>query len=689
MTRLPDAHVEVPRYLLERERARRGDTLIQVGAVVLAAALLAGAAALQRPINTQREELQLVTSDARQIPWQYSVITAIGGPLRALAIDALWMRAEAHKDEGKYFEQKQLAEWVCTLMPRYARVWAHHAWNMSYNISVATHTPEERWQWVYNGVRLLRDRGIPNNPRDPLLYKELAWIIFHKIGDMLDDMHWYYKREWAAIFENILGPPPLTGSAQQVVDAFRPIAEAPATWAEFVARHPDIRPHAEALKAVDVDVEASPPAGSLRHPLETTFFDRYGELLAGTELELARFRREAVRLSDRDRRFVETFRAVPPALADALLAFLRAKVLREQYHMDPGYMLSLMTNLVPGKENLPVPFDWRMPEPHALYWARRGVEQGAKLKGVSSGDILNTDRNTVFALITLCKRGRMYFEINRQKPNRSTLDLVPDLRMVEPMHEMYLALGKIYAEPGEDVGQTAGEMLKSGHVNTLEEAVVLFYARGDIPAALKYLVYLRDNYKEPDGSTKQRYLLDLDGFVTATVKELADSYKEALALIHSFLRGAIFSLAEGDGNAYARQVERAQFIWNNYMKDKADQREGRQRLPLFNDMRADALRDFLVYGPSFYKRADVERNALMNAPSLLLRVAVWQAESDEIKRMVYNEPRLVEFLREQCEALGYDFAKAFPEPPGMEEFRKTHPPRTNPEDIRQPEEPTQ
>jgi len=666
MTTTPQTDASIPQYLLERERAQRSDTLIRCAALAIGAMLIAAAAWLQPPINAQREKLQLVPQDVETVPPKYAWITALTGTFRGLAVDLLWMRAEKLKEEGKYYESHQLADWICTLQPRFAAVWQWHAWNLSYNISVATHTPEERWKWVYDGIRLLRDRGIPNNPRAIGLYKELSWIIFHKVGDILDDMHNYYKRQWAGMFENLLGTPPLTADAAQTVDAFRPIAEAPATWQDFVARHPDILPHAEALRGVGVNVEAS-SRDQLRHPLEAAFFDRYGALIRDTEAALAKYRKPTKPMTPDEKAFVDAFRAIPAPLADALVAYLRAKVLREQYKMDPQFMLSLMTDMIPGKPGLLVPLDWRLPESHAIYWSRYGVREGRKLKSVTEFDLLNTDRFTLFALMSLCKRGRMVFEYNRARPELSTLNFLYDLRMVEPMHQMFLALGREHAEEGEQVGNTAGEMLRSGHVNTLEQAIALFYARKSYAQATKYFEYLRDNYKEPDGSTKERYTKPLREFVFENIIEMRDSSKEAGALIQSLLLGSFLSLAEGDGEAYAEQVGWARLVYDNYMKDKGDDREGRRSLPPFSNMVADTLLYFLV-----------------DVPSMTLRINVWQRMDENIRCNAYNETEFMDRLRAECDALGYDFDKAFPEPPGMDEYRKTHPRRLRQEEVKVP-----
>lgn len=663
MTTVPASGPELPKDLAGREQAKQRDWLVRAAAVLVGAACLTAAVSLQEPINRRREELQLVThADIRNVPPKYAWITAMAGSFRGLAVNYLWYRAEELKQAGKYYESAQLADWITTMQPRFAAVWANRAWDLSYNISVGTHTPEERWQWVYNGIRLLRDRGIPNNPRVLPLYKELSWIFFHKIGEMSDDMHWFYKRELAALMENLLGPPPV-GTSEEIVAAFRPVAEAPQSLAELLARHAELRPAIDALRAIGVDVTAGTSVDRLRHPLEETFFNRYGRLIRGSDVQLNRYRATAAELSETDRRFIEILGGLSAPARDGLLAFLRAKVLREQYRMDPAYMLRLMTSMVPGRPDLLIPLDWRLPESHAIYWSRYGVEEGVKLKNVSESDILNTDRYTVFGLMTLCKRGRLLFELNREKPNESAFITSPELRMVEPMHEMYLALGKRHAEKGEDVGQTAGEMLKSGHVNTLEEAVVFFYIRGRITEANRYYTYLRENYKEIDGSTKRRYQTDLETFVTNTFKELTEVYTNAVALIHQFLTHAMLSLAEGDADTYYRQVDRARLVHQIYMKEHTDERQGRLTMPPFEEIQAESLYQFLRF-----------------MDSILARATVWQLIDPRLKQRIYDIPDLMPALREECEARGLDVARAFPEPPGMEEYRKANPARPRPED---------
>jgi hypothetical protein len=76
---------------------------------------------------------------------------------------------------------------------------------MAYNISVKFSEPADRWRWVSRGMELIRDEGIRYNPHETLLYHELAWHYQHKMGQNLDDAHWYYKQQWAEEMEAVLG----------------------------------------------------------------------------------------------------------------------------------------------------------------------------------------------------------------------------------------------------------------------------------------------------------------------------------------------------------------------------------------------------------------------------------------------------------------------------------------------------
>jgi hypothetical protein len=176
-------------------------------ALLLAAALLLVAAGLvQNALNRQRTELGLTrAAPLENAPPVLAFTTVALGGFRGLIANALWIRANDLQMEDRFFEQVQLADWITKLEPTFVQVWLVQAWNMAYNISVKFRDPYDRWRWVQRGIELLRDDGLKYNPREALLYRELAWFFQHKIGQNLDDAHLIYKYEWANEMTRALG----------------------------------------------------------------------------------------------------------------------------------------------------------------------------------------------------------------------------------------------------------------------------------------------------------------------------------------------------------------------------------------------------------------------------------------------------------------------------------------------------
>ena len=198
--------------------------LIQIGALLLAAALIYGASRYAPQIDSGRKQLNVFGAEevSANTPPQYAFAVQAFGAFRSLIVNIAFIRAETLKEDGRYYDAMQLASWICQLQPRFPSVWDFHAWNMAWNISVTTFTAEERWNWVYNGVKLLRDQGIPLNPRAVNLYKELAWIFNNKMGETMDDFHWEYKCDWAWRMHLLLGARPLALQAETLLAGPQP-----------------------------------------------------------------------------------------------------------------------------------------------------------------------------------------------------------------------------------------------------------------------------------------------------------------------------------------------------------------------------------------------------------------------------------------------------------------------------------
>jgi hypothetical protein len=189
--------------------ARARSKFYKPGLLALAALLLLVVGLMQSRLNLERADpalgIRRAASLGRNAPPLLEFTTVALGGFRGLIANVLWIRANDLQNDGKYFEMVQLADWITKLEPTFVQVWVVQAWNMAYNISVKFSEPADRWRWVQRGIELLRDEGLRYNPKEALVYRELAWFFQHKMGHVMDDAHLYYKSAWAKEMTDLFG----------------------------------------------------------------------------------------------------------------------------------------------------------------------------------------------------------------------------------------------------------------------------------------------------------------------------------------------------------------------------------------------------------------------------------------------------------------------------------------------------
>jgi hypothetical protein len=174
--------------------------------LILAAALLTANGFLLPILNRQRAALGITRIEPLEnAPPMLALTTQVLGGFRGLIANALWIRTTQLQDEGKYFEMVQLADWITKLEPHIIAVWQVQSWNMAFNVSVKFSDYGDRWRWVQRGIELLRDEALRYNPDAPLLFADLEWLFRFKMGQNLDDAHFYYKLAWATEMMNVFG----------------------------------------------------------------------------------------------------------------------------------------------------------------------------------------------------------------------------------------------------------------------------------------------------------------------------------------------------------------------------------------------------------------------------------------------------------------------------------------------------
>ncbi|MDD5708485.1 MAG: hypothetical protein PHR35_21400 [Kiritimatiellae bacterium] len=208
-----------------REQGHQKLSVLLPWALLLAGAVLA--LKLEPRLRASRHEglKEARAYAAGQPPWVQYVMVGLGG-FRGVIAEVLWLRAGRMQEQGRYFEQVQLAEWITALDPHATDAWIYNAWNLAYNISAMMPSYEDRLTWVAEGVSLLRDRALPVNPREARLYRELGWMYQNKIGYNGDPAHTLYKLALAQAMSAVVDahgglPPAGSSAAVELRESFR------------------------------------------------------------------------------------------------------------------------------------------------------------------------------------------------------------------------------------------------------------------------------------------------------------------------------------------------------------------------------------------------------------------------------------------------------------------------------------
>lgn len=626
-------------------------------AVALASFGASGFVAAELTASVGRNKLAYTDRAEEGDPPQVAIGIAMGA-FRGIFVNFLWIRANALKEAGKHYEANNLARAITALQPRFPRVWGFHAWNMAYNISVATQTPDERWEWVKKGINLLRDEGVKYNPNDLLIHKELGWIFLHKVGGYTDDANQYYKRELAAEWTFVLGepPPPSVNLAEEEAvlerwaDWFQPIVDAPERLSTLTEQMPEVQALVDEL-AEKVDLQ--PDAGLLR-----AFAIQ--DALRGSGRE------EVVRKTMTPRAAALAELMDDDAYADAwpaLIAHVRKRVLKDKYNMEPSRMVRYMRAYGP--------MDWRHPAAHALYWTAKGVEESLNRKAVYNRkdfDYINTDRIAVQAVQELRRSGEIFFDILDYADGDGYVSYlaIPNPYFID-------TYAKIVEEARErswaDQEQRIYSIYSAGYENFLQDSIRFLYRRGQRAKAEEYLdkliTYEKQNINNPVEAA-ERALLTLDEFIEEQFE--ADRYKVpnvALEEFYGSLQGAFaHGLIAGNTEAFESQMRYASDFYRAYTEAQVRETavgssgSGGPRMGIFP--RPFQLAAGLFFG-QFLSAVGLEEaeQAYDNAPPWLQRYA-YDIMFDRWKPAIDA----------QEEEGGRPFAEIFIEPPDMTAWRQ-------------------
>jgi len=666
------------------------DTNIQLFAGVILTLCVLFSIGLSPRIATEAGRAQLTYTDTAQEGDPPEIAFAIAmGAFRGLFVNILWIRAQDLKEEGRFYESIELARAITRLQPRFPRVWGFHAWNLAYNISVSTDTASERWRWVRAGIDLLRQEGIPKNPNDMQLQRELAWIFVHKVQGVSDDANRYYKREMAKEWTAILGPNPprprpedpdvqnvIAEQQDGQVPGGKPLEmryilrEAMMRRRIFVLDQIERAPEKLDTPSIHRFLRSRASAGGEPVTLETaealaqqinqlvTRLDTEAGLQPDINLLTAFEIRRALAITWAAPEFglelSDTVRnqALDNLLLDAgyeqawgiLLANTRKRIITEDKNMELARMKRYTRKYGP--------LDWRHPASHAVYWATRGVETGLSRENTEDFDQTNTDRIIVQGLQELFRWGDIYFDLlNDTFVSMVNLDFTDSygdtLKVLEDRATKFEDRNRSYRLYGV------------GYRNYLLDVVRVYYRMGDFATANFYF----DKFKTYEGhNLSEEHLfrslaaMTLEEFVTYEIDEQITVPQYAVTEVTGALRDAYLrGLLAGNIEVFNGQLKYANDVHANYMSKQnrvtmADRENRMVQMPLrFVDASASVLINTLVTGIVGREEAAL----------------IWRRAPTGLQQAAYDD--LATALSSSLSREAFD--RWFPEPPDMPQYR--------------------
>ena len=242
-----------------------------------------------------------------------------------------------------------------------------------------------------------------------------------------------------------------------------------------------------------------------------------------------------------------------------------AAVLREKFKIDPAF-----AEKVDEKYG---PFDWRLPEPHAIYWGAQGLDAAAKNPDKVKADDLITLRRIVYqSMLQAFHHGHII-----ANPFTHSYSLGPNLDLVGKVNDAYLEMMSDDAQMSEHISLA--------HRNFLRDAVYFLYEDNRMAEANQWFKYLGDHYpnkpiieNQPDSLPKN---LTLDEYAVAVVQiDIGETSQERVtAALQGLLTRSYYELVLGHEDRYQNFRLLGKKVYQRYV-DKAYGFKGDTRIPL-------------------------------------------------------------------------------------------------------------
>jgi len=257
-----------------------------------------------------------------------------------------------------------------------------------------------------------------------------------------------------------------------------------------------------------------------------------------------------------------------------------AVVLREKYKLDPTFIKKL--------DDEYGPFDWRLPESHAIYWGAKGLDAARQHPDkVKADDLIKLRRIIYQSIYQAFKHGRLI-----TNALAGGYSLGPNLDLAPRVNAAYEQM--MQDDPA------MRDAIAKAHRNFLRDAIYFLYVNNRTAEAAKWFKYLGEKYphqpiveNDPDSLPRN---LTLDQYAVAVVQiDIGETSQERVtSAVQGLLLRAYTDLATGNDDRYENLKRLAMKVYDRYRAETSGYK-GDVRIPLppFNDLNREVLRILL------------------------------------------------------------------------------------------------
>jgi hypothetical protein len=258
-----------------------------------------------------------------------------------------------------------------------------------------------------------------------------------------------------------------------------------------------------------------------------------------------------------------------------------ALLFREKYKIDPAFAKKVDEEYGP--------FDWRLPEAHAIYWGARGLQTARENPGkVKADDLIKLRRIIYQSMLQAFHHGRIIID-----PFTQSYSLGPNLDLIPNVNQAYETL---MAE--EDPVNRSH--ISTAHRNFLRDAIYFLYENNRMAEANRWFKYLGEKYpdrpiieNQPDSLPKN---LTLDEYAVAVVQiDVGETSQDRVtSAVQGLLSRAYYNLAIGQDDRYENLKRLAIRVYQSYTgKVTRYKSDKRTPLPPFDTLNKAVLQQLL------------------------------------------------------------------------------------------------